>query len=429
MSVPSGNFGIAIFSYDKLANVYDKPCASNVAPLERVGISVSMDRASYNSAVAGVYGYPGDWDSNFVKILTYIDDVDLTTSDADTIATNATVVPSTQIVDDGSTVTVQVIKMVPEDWAGTTQTIHFIFQFSHNKSGTIETDYVVIPVRLTVRDFEDGTGAGLIQLISVEDNLSNDVSKGVCFDSLPETITFTFQYNGASPENYLFIPLIRSEFSDWQEHDPYTNANMAQLESDFVISADEDFTGGTAELVLDGSKFSLGDYCVAAIAKMAAPAAPVACSTTIDVTLDVACRYWTEESFTFQMEYEATPLAGYTVERIQVSASLIRTSAGPPKIFGTLLQIVDDDVESVSGSAAVFDNALGDRPVGGTYTFKVEALVRVIDDATGAVCSFNGYWYEFDIYTPNEGETLINYIDSYSHNEPALEVTDKGKIN
>ena len=68
MSVPTGNFGIAIFTYDKLDAVYNKPCAINVSPLERVGISVSMDKDSYNASASTVYGYAyfqqfsGQWD-------------------------------------------------------------------------------------------------------------------------------------------------------------------------------------------------------------------------------------------------------------------------------------------------------------------------------------------------------------------------------
>lgn len=431
MSAPTGNFGIAIFSYDKLSNTYDKPCAINVAPLERIGIAVSMDKASYNSSVAGVYGYPGDWGSNFIGILTYTSETSLTINDADTIATNGVVLPATQISDDGSTVAAQVIRMIPEDWADSTRIIHFIFQFVHNKSGVIETDYVVIPVHLTIRPFEDGTGAGLIQLISVEDESANDVSKGVCWDQLPETVTFTFQYNGLTPENYLFIPVIKSEFSDWREHNVWVNANLPQYTNELVISADEDFTGGTAELVLDASKFLMGDYCVAAIAKLDNPGAPVPCVETLDVTLDLILHMWTFESFTAKLQYLVIPPLGFTVERVELSLSFIRINAGPPFFFGYLIQLVETNVVGlIVDSISYPDNVIGQRPDAGTYTFRVDGLIRIKETATGRICTFDGFYYEFEVDTPPFNYTpLINFIDSYTLNIPALSVNDKNKIN
>lgn len=427
MSVPIGSFGIGVFSYDLGASIYDKACAINVAPLERIGVSVSMEKATYNDSAAGVYGYPGQWDDNFVGILTYISDMDLQVGDADTIASGASVLPAENINDDGSVVTGQLITMIPEEWAGSTRTIHFIFQFTHNKSGSIETDYAVIPVRLTIRDFEDGTGSGLIQLISVVDNGANDVSKGVCVGSLPETVTFTFQYNGASPETFLFIPTIKSEFSDYKEHNAWANANMPQLTNDLVVSADQDFTGGTAELVLDGAKLLSGSYCIGAIAKQATPATPTACVTTIDVALTALFKNWTTESFTVELTYGVTAPVGFTVERVQVGLYFEDAgSAFPP---GLIFQIVEDGVISVNDESSYPDNISGTRPDGGQYRFRALGLIRLIEDATGQICSYNNFFQEFFINTPSSSDVLVTYQDSYSHTIVGLAVGDTGKQN
>ena len=429
MSAPMGSYGTAIFSYDKLNAVYDKPCAINAAPLERVGIAVTMDKATYNASAAGVFGYPGDWSSNFVKMLLLVSDQDLTTADQDTIAQNAIVIPADDVYDDGVQVTGQQVISIPEEWAATAQTINFIYQFTHNKAGVIETDYVVIPVRIFVADFEDGTGAGKIQLISVEDGAANDLSKGICISDLPTEVILTFQLNLASPENYLFIPTIRSELGTWMEHNVWANDNLPQLTNGLVLAADEDFTGGVATLTVDPSKMVLGNYCFGAIAKMAALAVPATCTAEISVTLDVFLKMWTVQSFTVQLDYYVVPPVGYTVERMQTNISLIQIGNQPPISFGWLLQVVENDVTSTSGSISYPDNVNGERPIGGQYRFKVEALVRIVEDATGAVCSYNGYYYEFTINTPSESDVLVNYQDSYTHTKPDLSVDDKGKIN
>jgi hypothetical protein len=291
----------------------------------------------------------------------------------------------------------------------------------------IETDFVVIPVRLIVRDFEDGTVGGLIQLISVVDNNANDVSKGVCYESLPETVTFTFQYNGLNPENYLFIPTIKSTFSEYQEHNEWNNANMSQLTNPLVVSADEDFTGGTADLVVSGAKLLMGSYCFAAIAKEALPAVPVACTALIDVTIMAVFENWNEGAFTLDLTYSVAAPVGFTVERIQCGIYFeeIMGVVYPPQ--GLILQVVEDNVITAGGIASYPDNSIGFRPDGGQYRFRALGLIRIVEDATGAVCIYENFYDEFFINTPSSaGPPLVTYMDSYSNTISGLSVNDTG---
>ena len=416
---PNGAIGVNVYSYDTANDLFETNCISGVAPLERIGLAVSLDKSSHTESMH-LFGRTGNFDSAFIGVSMLLTNALPTEED---VAQLATPVPESTITDEADTISVNIVYRVPESKANSTFYISFAFKFAYEipASDTI-TGYVIVPFSITVNPFDDLALNNKIDLVSIEDQDGNDVSTAVCLDGRtpPETITYVFSFDDANPENYAFIPVVSQEVpgdNKWQERNSYVNTNLAQLESAYILSSSDDFTGGQAQVVLDAAMFQVGDYCVGAIAKFKNVQPPVISNCpTFDVDITVAYAYWTEYGFNLIIDIDFNIPTGYSISKPMVLLTVKHSSATDPYTY------LETEIEGVGGLVGsitnqeilVVDNdpSKGKLRVNSTnYSLLFNFELLATETATGETCTFlpDAPNLEILVPTPAETDNLINH--------------------
>lgn len=426
-SSPAGLIGVNVYSYDNTSTLYSTNCVSGVAPLERIGIAVSIDKASHTSSMH-VYGRTGSFDTAFRGVLTFISDSLPTENDVEQLATP---LADSFVMNEAGSVSANIVYRIPESMAGTTLYISFVFKFVYEiPAAESVTGYVVVPVSITVNDFEPENGSGKISLVSVEDQNGNDVSKAVCLDLGPtvETVTYIFNYDDPNPENYLFIPVISEEVpgdNRWQEQNSYVNNNLAELESPLIISSDSDFTGGNASLVLNAALLQLGKYCVGAIAKftnVTLPDLPGCPVMTVDVL--VSHSNWTGSGFILEVDLTFNTPAGYVIAKPAVYVTLIPNSASV-SYLETSFEGAAGNNNVNSGPITVVDNdptKNRQRFFGEDYRVFINFQLLVTESVSSETCAFVPVGTNITVLFPSpvDSNNLATYNGSVGSTNFAL---------
>ena len=413
-SSPNGNIGISMYSHDNADTIHQTNCLSGVAPLERIGIAVSIDKTTHTQSMH-TFGRTGNFDSSFVGVLSLITETLPSEEDIELLATP---VADSMVDNDTDQVNVNIIYRVPESLAGKTVYITIVFKFSYEVPPADPViGYVVIPTSLTVMDFEDAGGADKISLVSILDQDGNNVANGVCVDlGITELVTYTFQYDDPNPENYSFIPLISEEVigdNRWQEENPYPNANFAQLDSDYIVAADSDFTGGTAQVTIDIRLLPISNYCVSAIAKHNTLTAPdVGACVAMTVHVQISHFYWTDFGFNLLVDLIDFILpAGYSMGTPKVfmtvkNGAQIYLDTEMTGIGGLVGQITDKEFLIVDNDPGQGLSRVHDNIYEVSFTFEIQ----LTDTTTMETCSYlpDGS-VVMQIPTPAVGAALDSY--------------------
>lgn len=265
----SGTYTVKLASYDMEEKIWETDCFAGVTPNERINVSIDMNKASYNFNIQ-TNELAGNWDENFKGVLFGLAQQPPVT--IDDLLSISVGLSSGNITDNGNSVTAHGSGRIPESWAGLTGFFLFTFVFEINLgSAGRYTDYIVIPIRLIVNQFDDHpAGMHRLTLLGVVDENSDPIDPAICLDSAQRLI-FSFQLSGVSdPADYVFIPYLKLKGTTAiQEFNTWDNQYLRRLEEEFFIAADQDFSnGGVATLEIDPQLLKIdSSYCVGAIAK------------------------------------------------------------------------------------------------------------------------------------------------------------------
>ena len=417
--------GIAATTYNGNSTIYeDVKYLQNVAPLERVLISTTIDKDWYLSTISGQY--PGNLDSNLTGVKYIFKQGSNNTPTESEINNSAITLPPSNVQDelDGGGNEVKVAQLevrVPGEWANSTWTISTIWIFSYSDT----TDYFVIPVDIQVREFQDKISPGSrdLDILSIEDQDGNTLpSLLICYEDGVEEIHIRYQLNAGSPGNFNLIPLISIDGSDaYSENDVYPHSAMNQLTDTRVISNSETFDSGTGQgvIVLDADQFRDGrKYCITAIAKDGAMSDPdqpsPTCSTTITYDFTFLAHAFNQTSFLLELRVDNMSVPGGSVQSISIDPMILavgnNTNVAPlvPVYSAGTAFLIEEQEVGWSGST----NSPSEITVTVQYIITV-----VVDFGSGNICTYNSTI--IDVFTlPPQGKELT-HSSTNTHNVTA----------
>lgn len=265
----AGNISVKLASYDMEEKVWETDCFAGVTPNERVNVSVTMDKISYNSNIIANQ-LAGNFNTNFKGAL--FASTQVLPATVDELLSISRSFSAQNFVDNGNSLTVFGSGRIPAAWAGQTGFFLITFVFDINLgAGGRYTDYISIPIRLIINQFDDHpAGFHRLSLLGVVDENGDPVNPALCLDAAQRLI-FSFELTGVvDPADYVFIPYLKLDGTDAiQEFNTWNNQYLRRLEEKFFITADQDFSNaGVATVEIDPQLLKINSrYCVGAIAK------------------------------------------------------------------------------------------------------------------------------------------------------------------
>lgn len=395
----SGLIGIGITTYNKVGTIYQTSYVQKLAPLERVRISMSIDKAGYTDRVSA--SFPGssvDLNTNLVAVKVINKTGAGNYPTISEIQADGSTIPNSQLFDqtDGNGLEVKVMNeefRLPASWNGTTWTRTYVWIFRHGQN----TDYCIVPVELQVDDYESNSAPANrdVDLVAIEDQDGNPIAltdTTFCLTDGIETLKLTFQLDGAlaPANNFNFIPIVGPEDQvAWTENNAFAHPAMNQLSSDFVIENDEAFSAGSsqASVTIDATRFVEGvAYAITGIAKegnLSDPAPPVAgCDPSIQLDFTYNTSNWGSGGgnvgqFVLNYLLNVTSYGAGTVTSITVATGTL-----PPPIYNIFSSQVTgtDTMDTTQGPSYT--------PIPDPQDYSIEFIITVQVDFGGDLCTY-----------------------------------------